>query len=43
MDENWKPITDIKSAEKNASSLSIRPEVEGDVFSALSGTLYFQT
>jgi len=37
VDENWKPITAIKHAAKNASFLSIRPNADG----AISGTLKF--
>lgn len=41
VDENWKPITNIKRGEKNASNLSIRPKEKGDEFTAISGTLNF--
>jgi len=41
VDENWKPITAIKHAAKNASFLSIRPKADGDNYGAVSGTLNF--
>jgi len=41
IDENWKPITAIKHAAKNASFLSIRPNADGDNYDAISGTLNF--
>lgn len=41
IDENWKPITHIQHAVKNASNLSIRPEENGNTYSAISGTLTF--
>lgn len=41
VDEKWKPITDMKKGEKNASSLWIRPKDKGDEYGAVSGTLFF--
>lgn len=41
VNEDFKPVTDIKDAEKYASSLIIRPKKDDDWFSAVSGTLTF--
>lgn len=41
VNEDFKPITDIKGAEKYPSSLTIRPKTDGDWYGAVSGTLTF--
>ncbi|WP_026451684.1 hypothetical protein [Aequorivita capsosiphonis] len=41
VNEDFKPLSDINGSEKQVSSLTIRPEKDGDWYSAVSGTLTF--